>query len=184
MKLYPNEIVVTDDVSSREIIVNRNDWAESNEDIDSYFIKRGGVGQLEAIRNRASVEEVVSFANDIREAGGGSLIDGLMPSYPEDANSCLIANALNFDCDVNCYSGVWYMTIAEAEIGVQIAEKLGLDYEAPTYLDYVDDNDEEHYEFDGDCDIDLPEEIGLVAAAFDSYCDYELEQFNAGRSDD
>ncbi len=185
MKLHYNEIVITDEVSGRQIIViNNDDWIESGQDIDSYFGNRLSSNSLFAIRNRASVDEIISFANKIRKAGNANLIDGLFPSVPEDANYCLIANALNFDCAVNSNSGDWYMEIADAEVGVEIAEKLDLDYNAPTYLDYVDDDGEEHYEYEGDCEIYLPEEIGLVAAAFDTYCDYELEKFNTSRFED
>jgi hypothetical protein len=183
MKLHDNEIVITDEVSGRQIIVNNDDWIASGQDIDSYFGNMVGPNSLNAIRNRASVDEIISFANKIREAGNADLIDGLLPSVPEDANSCLIANALNFDCAVNSHSGDWCMEIADAEVGVEIAEKLGLDYNAPSYLDYVDDDGEEHWEYEGDCDIYLPEEIGLVAAAFDTYRDYELEEFNTSRFD-
>lgn len=41
-------------------------------------------------------EELLEFANKIREAGGAELIEALLPSRPNDPSSCLIANALNF----------------------------------------------------------------------------------------
>jgi hypothetical protein len=182
MKLYGNETVVTDDVSGRQIIVDTNTWNSCGKNVDAYFSHKNNINGLKAIRNRASIEQVVNFANAVREAGGGSLIEELLPSVPEEPNSCLVANALNFDCDVNSHAGVWYMEIYESEKGIDIAEQLDLEYDAPKYLDYVDDETgKEHYAYEGGCEIYLPEEIGLVAEAFDTWADYELEEFNSSR---
>lgn len=52
----------------------------------------------------ATEEELLEFANKVREAGGADVIDALLPSTPEDAHSCLIANALNFKCHVDGWS--------------------------------------------------------------------------------
>lgn len=49
----------------------------------------------------AEEDELIDFANTIREAGGANVIDALMPSNPGLSQSCLIANALNFSASVD-----------------------------------------------------------------------------------
>lgn len=48
----------------------------------------------------ATEEELLAFANKVREAGGASVIDALLPSTQSSSYSCLIANALHFSCMV------------------------------------------------------------------------------------
>lgn len=66
----------------------------------------------------ATEEELLRFANVVRQAGGANPIEALLPSRPEKPSECLIANALNFSCSVNrgalgyhddSYEFVWYM---------------------------------------------------------------------------
>lgn len=45
-------------------------------------------------------EELLEFANKLREAGGADVIEAFMPSIPEDETACLLATALNFRCSV------------------------------------------------------------------------------------
>lgn len=45
-------------------------------------------------------EELLEFCNKVREVAGGSIIPALLPSIRSEKNSCLVANALNFDCSV------------------------------------------------------------------------------------
>lgn len=168
MELAKDQSIVIDEVSNRKIIVDNYLWEDSHHSIEEYFDKYvdGRYEALEAIRNRASIDSVIKFANAIRSAGGGNLIDSLMPSEPQNSNSCLIANALNFDCEVNGTNGMWHMEVEDGYLGKEIATKLNLDYHY----------DEECYA--AVCQINLPKEIGYVAEAFDSFVDYELEQYN------
>lgn len=169
MELSEDYSVVVDEVSGREIIVVTESWLRCDT-LEEYFDNNvdGSTDALHAIRERAEIDEVISFANDVRAAGGGSLIDGLMPSTPAEPNSCLIANALNFDCEVNAFNGDWYMEVEDGRIGRQIAEHLSLRF----YGGEADEDDNDY------CEILLPPKIGYVAQAFDSCCDYELEQYN------
>lgn len=48
----------------------------------------------------ATEEELLEFANAIRAAGGADVLEALLPSVPKRAGQCLIANALNFSCEV------------------------------------------------------------------------------------
>lgn len=175
MELSKDYSVVVDEVSGRKIIVVTELWRGCNESLEWYFENNvdGKDESLFAIRERAEIDEVISFANDIRAAGGGSFIDGLMPSIPMEPNSCLIANALNFDCEVNAFNGDWYMEVDDGKIGRKIAEHLALTF----YGGEQEDEDEDGYF--SPCEILLPPRIGYVAQAFDTYRDYELEEYNA-----
>jgi hypothetical protein len=172
MELSNDYSVVVDPESGRKIIVHNENWQISDKSLETYFSNfvAGGINGLNSIRVRASVEEVIEFANDVRSAGGGNLIDGLMPSVPEEPNSCLIANALNFDCEVNSHAGDWYMEVDDGEIGMKIADTLALSY-------YGGEQDDDGFYWEPFV-ITLPYGIGCVAEAFDTYCDYELEQYN------
>lgn len=167
-----NWIAVYDEISGREIIVDSKNWNDCGKDVDKYFLTFSDPAYLEAIRHRADVDEVIDFANKIRKAGGGNLIDELIPSTPEDTKSCLIANALNFHCKVepnwNQYTGQneWVMIIEDHDTGINIAETLDLEY----------------FDTDNIVVITLPTRIGLVAEAFDTFCDAELEGYNEHRT--
>jgi len=50
---------------------------------------------------RASFQELLEFANRVREAGQGEFISALMPAIPQAAKSCLIAKNLNFGCEIS-----------------------------------------------------------------------------------
>ena len=58
------------------------------------------------------------------------------------------------------------MVINDPEKAVEIAETMGL----------------ECWSSNSNATITLPEDIGLVAEAFDSYCDEELERYNSANS--
>jgi hypothetical protein len=111
----------------------------------------------------ATVGEVLEFVNRVREAGGAETIDRLPNAVPRDPERCLLARALNFDCEVRGYgrwpSGatIWHMVLpskSAAEVAA-LAEALGLEHDsAPSRRGL-------------DATIVLPEEIGNVARAFD-----------------
>lgn len=48
----------------------------------------------------ATEAELLEFANKVRAAGGANALEALLPSSPCNPNTCLIANALNFECTV------------------------------------------------------------------------------------
>lgn len=161
--------IVTDEVSGRKLIVDEDYWTDYGENADEYFSRFNILSNLYAIRNRASISEVIDFANKVRKAGGGNIIDSLMPSTPEQSDSCLIANALNFDCSIEPQiNDIWFMIVDDVIIGEKIAQELGLKYQVY----------DETGEFSSTVNIVLPKEIGLVAKAFDTYMDYELETYN------
>lgn len=160
------EYYIVDEESGRKIQV----WEHEAEEYGLENILPRDVlshKDIVAIRERAEVSEVIEFANKVREAGGGDVISGLLPSIPETPNSCLIANALNFDCSVNGDGidengdSIWYMVTEDESIQEKIAEKLGLDTHLVSGVHKS---------------IRLPVEIGLVAEAFDTYRDAELNE--------
>lgn len=113
----------------------------------------------------ATEQETLDFANRLRSAGAADTLDALMPSTPEDVDSCLIANACNFKCAVFGAPNDgerWAMHFPKntphariralaAAVGCEVEEVLdSLDLESYSRLALV-----------------LPEAIGNVAAAFD-----------------
>ena len=115
---------------------------------------------------RASLRKTLNFANKVREAGGANALEALMPSHPQEPSACLIANALNFDCQISG-SSTWsddrswsmYLKGAKAiEKGRKIAAALKLEIREKSSPFYPQDNGVE---------IILPPEIGQVAHDFD-----------------
>lgn len=116
---------------------------------------------MEFTSPRATFDEVLEFANAVRAAGGGAVLDALMPATPDDAHQCLIAKNLNFNCrvDGDVSSGHWNMYFEDdVTLRDRIADALG--------LEKGDDRDE--YDTVYDYYVKLPAEIGQVAADFDS----------------
>lgn len=100
----------------------------------------------------ATEEEVLAFARKLREAGDGPPLDALVPSKRASAQSCLIANALNFKASVFPMAGVWVMSpeLSDEDILV-LANAVGCKtMPAGNQLVLV-----------------LPEKIGNAARAFD-----------------
>jgi hypothetical protein len=113
----------------------------------------------------ATSEELIEFVNRGRQAGGADVLDALLPSRPLQPHACLIANALNFGCEVACQydmkkghilrwpSGawIWRMTLpfnTPRAKTMLVAEAMDL----PVVEDYH---------------LGLPEHIGNAARAFD-----------------
>lgn len=126
---------------------------------------------------RATLQETLDFANKVREAGGADALDALMPSSPQEPGSCLIANALNFSCEISGAEGTfgknrWAMFLEGAK-AIEQARKIGkaLDLKIRVY---------EEDSFDG-AQILLPLEIGQVADDFDKASDV-LNQTTKTRS--
>lgn len=195
--------IVTDPVSGREIYVNEEFWNELikeypdktfEEIFDMYFGDYGfdwpdygfnwpasGEELLDFIRGRASIDELLDFANEIRKAGGGELIDELLLSKPKDSNNCLIANALNFDCEVeSCDDDNWAM-FTDSDLSITIADKVGL----KKCFRQDEIWDEEYGEFiekEICAGVILPDNIKKVALAFDTQIDVELEEYSVFRN--
>jgi hypothetical protein len=109
----------------------------------------------------ATVGEVLEFVNRVREAGGADTIEALPLAVPKNPRQCLLARALNFECEVRSLSryddgaACWHMCLpykTRDEIKA-LAEAAGLE----TYEEYIG----------ADLSIVLPREIGNVARAFD-----------------
>ena len=116
---------------------------------------------------RASLDELLEFANKVREAGGGAVLHALMPAVPEDPKACLVAANLNFNCWVqhSVRHNRWAMFVEDEELAARIADAIG-----EPYLDEAIQDDA--YSLTGPkidaWAIRLPERIGLVAEDFDA----------------
>jgi hypothetical protein len=130
----------------------------------------------------ADKEELLSFCNEVREAGGNvqaaNLLTSLLPSNPNEPSSCLVANALNFECEVDGYGGPqskafdatnedsqqWAMRTT-FDIAEAIHAKMGLPVAHKSLGSFVL----------------LPERIGNAARAFDEghpeFEDYNRDYF-------
>lgn len=118
----------------------------------------------------ATEQELLEFVNKAREAGGADVLQALLPSRPTDAEKCLIANGLNFGCQVtgfdnadeyagkDGYRYVWAMhlpgNVSDSKAS-SIAEALDLEV-----LDVVGESG-------GPVVGPLPPHIGNAADAFD-----------------
>lgn len=120
----------------------------------------------------ATKEELLEFANTVRTAGGAEVLEALLPSRPNNAQRCLIANALNFSCAVAPCGGdhdatverfrdQWEMSFPEnmereriekigEAVGCKIIETVGVLSGTTT------------------CTMILPPHIGFAADAFDA----------------
>lgn len=109
----------------------------------------------------ATREEVLDFCNRLRKAGGGDLLDELLPGAIGNSRYCLLARALNFDCTVKPQEALlpstekgrpysWVMWFTSSSLAYEVAGKLEL----------------EPY---GARAIRLPQRIANVAAAFDQH---------------
>jgi hypothetical protein len=164
-----HKTIVTDPVSGREVYVGE-DFEDSGKTLEEYY----DYHTMNFIRTRASIDELLKFANEVRVAGDGEIIDELLMSTPQDSSECLIANALNFSSSINEDYGPWGMyDIDESLIG-KISSALGLSIVTET----------DHYnESENWLGVELPTEIANVAQAFDTFVDVELEQYDAMRFD-
>lgn len=125
---------------------------------------------------RATFEELLEFANKVREAGGGNPLDALMPAVPSSSSRCLIAKNLNFNCTVGSVqaksSDHWVMAVTTKEIRDKIADALNLETIDTVDWGYKyglpDDPDGSYNKIDV-YGVILPDNIGQVAAEFDSW---------------
>lgn len=111
------------------------------------------------VHSVATEEELLEFANKVREAGGGDIIPALLPSYLGDADACLIARALNFQCSVDgIYDSEedWAMDVHDVELAIELDARIP---ELELLLDKYGNRTPR---------LKLPEHIGNAAAAFDT----------------
>lgn len=122
--------------------------------------------------------ELLAVANRLRAAGGANVLEALLPSRPMDSSRCLIANALNFECEVlipdeidgkdnYAFPDQWAMTLPEnmsEERREALAEAMGWPLARIT-------NDV--YEEWG---LLLPLEVGNSARAFDARIAFKRHQ--------
>lgn len=112
----------------------------------------------------ATETELLDFVNRARRAGGANILGALLPSQPQEPESCLIANGLNFGCVVDgadfddpaTGEPRWNMTFPDnidREVAQSVADALGCEL-----LNYMD----------GARCLVLPREIGHAAGAFDA----------------
>lgn len=122
----------------------------------------------------ATFEETLDFANAVRKAGGGNPIDALMPSEPQDSQTCLIARNLNFSCEIDGLDAEfvdehgenrWQMRVEDPDVLKRISAALDL-----PLLVY---DDEEFYATGEPFALVLPRAIGNVARDFDRWMDGE-----------
>src|ERR1044072_7373522 len=133
----------------------------------------------------ASREELFQFCNDVRHAGGGTMIHQLMPGITNEPKSCLIAENLNFDCyvvplrepvtgqlvevgngEVDMYGyplSRWAMYGVDNITALNIARDLGLRLVVGKGM---------MYSGGPAIAIELPVEIGNAALAFDQNLDF------------
>lgn len=137
---------------------------------------------------RATLNELLEFANKVRGAGGGNPLDALMPAVPQDSSQCLIAKNLNFNCKVHngpakgnehIFEGeypkhiadgdAWFMLVEDKALRDRIAE--ALDLPRISWHEYSWRSEEStHYA------VELPEAIGAVAAEFDKWEEVVVEE--------
>lgn len=128
----------------------------------------------------AGRDELLAYANRIREAGGANALDALLPSKPGQAHACLIANALNFGCEVRPIFGrdypdgsqPWAMRTADDDTTRRLAKRVN----GRTLWVWFDGwemtttgpSAEYEDEYDRFLVLLLPKRIGNAADAFDN----------------
>lgn len=144
---------------------------------------------------RASLEELLTFANKVRAAGGGNPLDALMPAVPQNTHTCLIAKNLNFNCEVRADVEMdnecrWVMSVPDRELAHRIATAIRQPVieVAERILDYSVAWDQEKYPGPGYpyglsktsvYAVLLPREIGQIASDFDLAWDQYTEGYHS-----
>lgn len=120
-----------------------------------------------AAKNYATVEELLTFANLVREAGGGNPIDAVMPAVPSDPHQCLVAKNLNFNCIVmgsEEEEGAWVMAVPDRDLAERVSAAIDMPIETGRWWT----RDERGYrEVLFENAVRLPDRIGNLAGAFD-----------------
>lgn len=84
-----------DELGYKDIFEQSNRWNEGLGDNISALKEIENQGHI--IANRS---ELLEFCKRIRNVGGGDPLGALLPGQTHEPSSCLIANNLNFDCQV------------------------------------------------------------------------------------
>lgn len=122
----------------------------------------------------ATEAELLEFANKVRLAGGANVLEALLPSTPSESKKCLIANALNFSCQVRPAGASGYScgpkvlaTLPPSKWEMVLPENMSL-ARAQKIANAVDcelvSSQSEYSNFKA---LNLPAYIGFSAAAFD-----------------
>lgn len=123
----------------------------------------------------AGKDELLAYANRIREAGGANALEALLPSIPGNQEGCLIARALNFGCKVypltslkNLKDGSWewVMETPNDDTARKLAKGIGA---RTLRLDYWQDVRAAKHEIETRLVVLLPKRIGNAAHAFDEH---------------
>lgn len=127
----------------------------------------------------ADEAELLSFANKLRAAGEADPLEALMPSVPGDANACLIANAVNFQSEVDGVNDGdsdnddWYMFLP-SDMETDRALRIAAAIDCELLVGWEDPFNGDHYLIKPSENdtltclmIKLPERIGNAARAFD-----------------
>lgn len=137
-------------------------------------------------RSVATEVELLDFANEVRKAGGASIIEALLPSEISEPKACLIARALNFECSITPWSpkderskdswpdgsGKWVMVPHRGDPAQceALARELAKSLNLRLVLNSNEEEDEEgnkvgpKYVYG----LMLPKHIGNAASAFDA----------------
>lgn len=148
----------------------------------------------------ADNEELLNFANQVREAGGAGILDALIPSYPQESEACLIAKALNFDCSINDDLELWSkdeeysVLFGTKHLTSSISEDLGYNFRESVWSMHItipsgsEVRDKAHNiasklnlpysEEDYLVEILLPARIARAAVAFDTWGEYKGPDFD------
>lgn len=114
-------------------------------------------------RSVATEVELLAFANSIRQAGGATVIDELFPSQMRNPQSCLIATALNFGCQVDSGHGAF----ADGSEKWVMHLPVNLTDEQRAALAKVKGVRLRQDKWEGGYYLTLPKHIGNAAEAFD-----------------
>lgn len=107
----------------------------------------------------ATREGLLKFANALRQAGCADPISDLMPSTPRNSQSCLVANAVNFDTHVIYHDKKLGSYKMEFPFNASLDTVLNLAREVCCNTEITPG---------GFMSIILPEPINKVIAAFDA----------------
>lgn len=118
----------------------------------------------------ATKSELLKFANRVREAGGANVLDALLPAAPQVSSACLIARALNFECEVQGFDSATKFPEGDDEWGMFIFR--GNDQESEALTEQIATKLNLRTARDGGTEGDplclvLPRHIGNAAWAFD-----------------
>ena len=148
------------------------------EEMPSFKFNSGGA-EAAHLKGRmapyASEEELLDFANRLRACGGANALEALIPSVPRHPEQCLIANALNFSCDVRPLSrkahpngvGIQWVMVLPQNMDEDRAKQIADQMELPLIRYTLRKHMYECLTVTERWALELPLKIGNTAQAFD-----------------